>query len=126
MERDGLGAFEVLVLVLAGVAVLVVGVVWAGAALSLLFSGSPQGVAFSAAADALGRLPANAADPANAWSAPYSEALPAAPLYWLSTGTEGAIGADHETRSIHRDVGVARGIDVSKSSGPHNLAGPGA
>ncbi len=56
MERDGLGVFEVLVLVLAGVAVLVIGVVWAGAALSILLSGSPQGVAFSAAADALAEL----------------------------------------------------------------------
>ncbi|QYG91805.1 type IV secretory system conjugative DNA transfer family protein [Iamia sp. SCSIO 61187] len=82
--------FEVLVLVLAGVAVLVIGVVWAGAALSLLLSGSPQGVAFSAAADAVGRLPANLGAPASAWAAPYSEALPAAPLYWLSTGLAGA------------------------------------
>jgi len=52
MERDGLGVFEVLVLVLAGAALLVVGVVWAGAALALLLSGAPQGVTFSAAADA--------------------------------------------------------------------------
>ncbi len=41
MERDGLGVFEVLVLVLAGAALLVVGVVWAGAALALLLSGAP-------------------------------------------------------------------------------------
>ena len=64
MERDGLGVFEVLVLVLAGAALLVVGVVWAGAALALLLSGAPQGVAFSAAADAAGGLPSNlAAEP---------------------------------------------------------------
>ena len=56
MERDGLGVFEVLVLVLAGAALLVVGVVWAGAALALLLSGAPQGVTFSAAADATGGL----------------------------------------------------------------------
>ena len=80
MERDGLGVFEVLVLVLAGAAVLVIGIVWAGAALSLLLVGRPQGVAFSAAADALGRLPANAGSPATAWANPYSEVLPGAPL----------------------------------------------
>lgn len=107
MERDGLGVFEVLVLVLAGVAVLVIGVVWAGAALSILLSGSPQGVAFSAAADALARLPANAGDPANAWSAPYSEALPAAPLYWLSTGLAGA-GAATATGAAIRWFGRSK------------------
>jgi hypothetical protein len=93
MERDGLGVFEVLVLVLAGAALLVVGVVWAGAALALLLSGAPQGVTFSAAADATGGLPSNLAAPAAAWPAPYAEALPGAPLYWLSTGIAGAMVA---------------------------------
>jgi type IV secretion system protein VirD4 len=92
MERDGLGVFEVLVLVLAGVALLVVGVVWAGAALALLLSGDPQTVAFSSAVDAAGRLPANVDTPAAAWAAPYADALPGAPLYWLSTGLAG-VGA---------------------------------
>lgn len=90
MERDGLGVFEVLVLVLAGVAVLVIGVVWLGATLSLMLAGRPQVVAFSAAADALGRLPGSAGAPANAWAVPYSEVLPGAPLYWLSTGVAAA------------------------------------
>ncbi|HMX66614.1 MAG TPA: type IV secretory system conjugative DNA transfer family protein, partial [Microthrixaceae bacterium] len=85
--------FEVLVLVLAGAALLVVGVVWAGAALALLLSGAPQGVTFSAAADATGGLPSNLAAPAAAWPAPYAEALPGAPLYWLSTGIAGAMVA---------------------------------
>ena len=120
MERDGLGVFEVLVLVLAGVAVLVVGVVWAGAALSLLLSGSPQGVAFSAAADALGRLPANFGAPADAWAAPYSEALPAAPLYWLSTGVAAAGAATATAAAVQwfgrSKVGTSRrrplGVDA--------------
>src|SRR5690606_24248712 len=107
MERDGLGVFEVLVVVLAGVVVLVIGVVWAGAALSLLFSGSPQGVAFSAAADAVGRLPANLGAPAGAWASPYSEALPAAPLYWLSTGVAAA-GAATATAAAIRWFGRSK------------------
>ena len=92
MERDGLGVFEVLVLVLAGAALLVVGVVWVGASLALLLSGAPQGVAFSAAADAVGGLPSNFGSPASAWPSPYAQALPGAPLYWLSTGIA-AVGA---------------------------------
>lgn len=120
MERDGLGVFEVLVLVLAGVAVLVNGVVWAGAALSLVLSGRPQGVAFTAAADAAGRLPANVGAPAGAWTAPYSEALPAAPLYWLSTGVAGAGAATGTAAAIRwfgrSKVGTSRrrplGVDA--------------
>jgi len=90
MERDGLGVFEVLVLVLAGAALLVVGVVWAGGALALVFSGHPQGVSFSAAADAVGGLPSHLGSPAAAWPSPYREAMPGPFLYWLSTGIAGA------------------------------------
>jgi hypothetical protein len=107
MERDGLGVFEVSVLVLAGAAVLVIGVVWAGATLALLLSESPQGVAFSAAADAVGRLPANFAAPAGAWPSPYSDVLPGAPLYWLSTGVAGA-GAATVTAAAIRWFGRSK------------------
>lgn len=86
MERDGFGGFELLVVVVAGVAMAVIGVVWAGASLALLLSGNAQAVVFSAAVEATGRLPGHLADPAGAWPLPYSALLPGPPLYWLSTG----------------------------------------
>jgi type IV secretion system protein VirD4 len=86
VERDGFGGFEAAIVVVGGVALVVVGVVWAGATLALLVSGRGVVVAFAAAADAAIRLPANVGVPASAWASPHSEALPAAPVYWLSTG----------------------------------------
>ncbi len=85
MEREGLGGFELLVIVVAGAALAVVGAVWSGAWLALAVSGEAQGVPFSAAADAASRLPANMGSPASAWPAPYAHALPSAPLYWVCT-----------------------------------------
>jgi hypothetical protein len=94
VERSGFGGFEAAIVIVGGLALAVVGVVWAGASLALLLSGREAGVAFAAAADAASRLPANVAAPASAWPAPYSEALPGAPAYWLSTGVcaTGAVG----------------------------------
>ncbi|KAA0235925.1 MAG: type IV secretory system conjugative DNA transfer family protein [Actinobacteria bacterium] len=93
MEREGLGGFELLVIVVAGVALAVVGVVWAGAWLALVVSGEPVGVSFSAAANAIPRLPANLGSPASAWPEPYAHTLPSAPLYWLSTAlSTGTVG----------------------------------
>jgi type IV secretion system protein VirD4 len=85
VERDGFGGFEAAMVLVGGVALAVVGVVWAGASLSLLLSGEAAGVAFAAAADAAVGLPAHVLVPASAWPAPYSEALPGASIYWLST-----------------------------------------
>jgi type IV secretion system protein VirD4 len=86
VERDGIGGFEAAIVVVGGVALAVVGVVWAGASLSLLLSGRAAGIALAAAADAAIKLPAHVPVPASAWRAPYSEVLPGAPVYWLSTG----------------------------------------
>lgn len=91
--------FQVLVLVLAGVAVLLAGVVLVGAALSLLLS-TPQNIVFSAAPDAAGRPTASLSARPNAWAAPYSEASPAAPLYWLSTGVAAAGAATATTAAV--------------------------
>ena len=90
MERDGFGGFELAVVVVAGVAVGVITAVWSGALLSLLLAGRPQGVPFSAAADALPRLPASLGHPALAWPAPHDRLLPGPLLYWLSTGISAA------------------------------------
>jgi type IV secretion system protein VirD4 len=86
VERDGFGGFEVAIVVVGGIALGVVAVVWAGASLALLVSGRTTAVAFAAAADAALRLPAHLAVPGSAWASPYSERLPGAPVYWLSTG----------------------------------------
>lgn len=86
MERDGLGGFELLVVVVAGVALVVIGTVWAGAWVALVVSGEAQALPFSVAADAAARLPDNWGSPATAWPEPYAAALPSAPVYWLCTG----------------------------------------
>lgn len=72
MEREGLGGFELLVIVVAGVALALVGAVWAGAWLALAVSGEVHGAPFSAAAGAASRLPANLGSPAAAWPEPYA------------------------------------------------------
>lgn len=90
MERDGFGGFELAVVVVAGAAVAVILAVWAGALLSLVLAGRPQGVPFSAAADALPRLPGSFDRPASAWVAPHQDVLPGPLLYWLSTGISAA------------------------------------
>ncbi len=84
VEREGLGGFELLVIVIAGIGLSLVGAVWAGAWLALAVTGG-EGLPFAAAADAVSRLPANLSDPAAAWAEPYATSLPAAPLYWLCT-----------------------------------------
>ena len=93
MEREGLGGFDLLVIVIAGLALALVGAVWAGAWLALAASDGTQGVPFSAAVDAAPRLPANASAPAAAWSEPYSQSLPPAPLYWFCTALTAAVVA---------------------------------
>src|SRR3546814_1727080 len=82
MEREGLGGFELLVVVIAGSGLALVVAVWSGAWLSLVVSGETRGLPFSAAAEALPRLPSNLRSPAAAWSKPYARALPGASLYW--------------------------------------------
>src|SRR3546814_728380 len=85
MEREGLGGFELLVVVIAGSGLALVVAVWSGAWLSLVVSGETRGLPFSAAAEALPRLPSNLRSPAAAWSKPYARALPGASLYWGCT-----------------------------------------
>ena len=85
MEREGLGGFELLVIVIAGLGLALVGAVWAGAWLALAVSDGGGHLPFAAAADAALRLPANLSTPAAAWAAPYGEELPGAALYWLCT-----------------------------------------
>ncbi len=90
MEREGLGGFELLVIVVAGVALALVGAVWAGGWLALAISGKAQSLPFSAAFDAAPRLPASLSAPAEAWADPYARSLPATPLYWICTALAAA------------------------------------
>jgi type IV secretion system protein VirD4 len=90
MEREDLGGFELVVIVIAGLGLALVGAVWVGAWLALVVSGGARAVSFSAAADAAPRLPAHLDAPAEAWAEPFSEALPGAPLYWMCTALTAA------------------------------------
>lgn len=85
MEREGLDGFELLVATIAGGALAIVGVVWAGAWLSATVSGASDVVPFSAAADAIPRLPGKLSSPAAAWPSPYRQMLPGPLLYWFCT-----------------------------------------
>ena len=58
MEREGIGGFELLVIVVAGIALALVGAVWVGAWLALAVSGGGH-LPFAAAVDAAPRLPAH-------------------------------------------------------------------
>ncbi|MGQ0823761.1 MAG: type IV secretory system conjugative DNA transfer family protein [Actinomycetota bacterium] len=91
MEREGLGGFELLIVVFAGVALAAVGAVWAGASLALAVSGDARHVPLSVAADAVSRLPANVGSPESAWPEPFAAAFPSAPLYWLCTALTTAV-----------------------------------
>jgi type IV secretion system protein VirD4 len=86
VERQGLTGFELLVLGFGGIAAVVVGVVWGGAALALLVTGHDPGLSVSAATEALGNLPGHLSDPAAAWREPSSSRLPGPVVYWLCSG----------------------------------------
>jgi type IV secretion system protein VirD4 len=85
VERDGLSGFELAVLGLGGAALLVVGAVWAGAALALLVSGHAVVVSLADAAAAVPRLAGHAGEPAGAWPPPGRDDLPNAVIYWAAT-----------------------------------------
>lgn len=68
-----------------GFVALLLGVVWAGAALAALVA-TGSGVPFADAGPALIRLPAHLADPASAWSSSARSALPGPILYWACQG----------------------------------------
>jgi len=90
MERENFAGFELLVVTVAGVALTLIGMVWAGASLALAVSGEARSLSFATAAEAARRLPANLGSPASAWPEPYAHGLPAAPLYWFCTALPAA------------------------------------
>src|ERR671919_6439 len=90
--RSGLSGFELVVLTLGGAAILVIGVVWAGAALALLVTGQPVDVTPGQAAAILSDLAGRPGDPAAAWPAPVRSRLPGPLLYWVCTAAAGVVG----------------------------------
>ncbi len=96
MEREGLGSFELLVVVVAGAAVSVITAVWLGAWLAMVVSGEVRSLPFSDAAQALTRLPSTAREPAGAWPEPVATAMPGPFVYWICT----AVGATTVLGSI--------------------------
>ena len=82
MERDGLGGFELVVLLVGGAVAVGVGMVWAGAVLALLASGQAASVSLRQAAHAAPSLPSHVGDPARAWQPPLRDDLPGPIVYW--------------------------------------------
>lgn len=93
MERDGVGGFEILVLLAGGAAASAVGAVWSGAALALLVTGHDPFVPISTAAHAMVRLPADLGDPAAAWPAPVASEMPGPLVYWILMAIAAALVA---------------------------------
>jgi hypothetical protein len=85
MERDGLGGFELIVILVGGVVGLVVSVVWVGATMASFLAGDVVRISLGAASDAATALPSQLTDPAGAWSPPVAAALPGPALYWACT-----------------------------------------
>jgi type IV secretion system protein VirD4 len=85
MERDGLGAFELLVLLVGGAVVLLVGVTWAGAVVASGVAGHMAAPSLGEAATAARELPARVGDPGSAWPASVAADLPGPVAYWVST-----------------------------------------
>lgn len=91
MERDGLGGFELVVLVVGGAVTALAVAVWGGAALALAMSGSTGGLPVEDAVAAAGQLPGQIGDPAGAWPAPVRDRLPGPIVYWACTAVAGAV-----------------------------------
>ena len=80
VDRDGVGAFEWVVLVAAAVFAVAVGTVWIGAMLASVAAGRVRGVPFSAAAEALPGLIEHPRDPAVAWPREFRDGFGSASL----------------------------------------------
>lgn len=120
MDRSATNGAELLVVVLAAVALLGVGVVWAGATVALAVGGHPTAAPLDAAVYAARRLPEHLNDPAAAWPSRTGEALPGPVIYWSCTAATAAVfavGVGVAYRRLARlPVGTARrrplGVDA--------------
>lgn len=85
MEREGVGGFELLVIVVAGLGIALVVVVWTGAVISQMVTAHRPLVSFRAAAAATRQLPSSMQSPDQAWPYPERTTLPGPVVYWLCT-----------------------------------------
>lgn len=93
MDRDGLSVFDTVVLFFGGAVVLLVAVVWAGAALALVVTGEPVELSIGDAAGTLPRLVDHVGDPAAAWSGRDGERLPGPLTYWACTAVAALVAS---------------------------------
>ncbi len=125
-DQDVVDRLVVTAVVLVG---LVVGLVWAGAALASALGGRwPLPAGFADAAGALVRLVANPGRPATAWPEPARAVLPGAPLYWGAQALVLAAGAGLARLgfAVFRPGRERDGLGVERSArfaGRHDLAG---
>lgn len=83
MEQSSPSGGELLIVALGGLAVVVGGVVWAGAALAAVISGVEFDASLGDALTAIPLLGSNLDDPAAAWPEASGVGVVAAPLYWV-------------------------------------------
>ena len=105
MQRSDISGFELAVLVLAGAALGIGGVVWAGAALAALAHGAPWHAGPGEALVAAARLRSHLGDPRAAWGPALAASLPRAPLYWTTTAgvtVAAAVLVAAVARLVHR------------------------
>lgn len=91
MDRDGIGSFEWLIVIVGGVLLTAVVAVWGGASLAVLLAGAPVVVPFADAASALFALPGHVADPAGVWPGRIASRLPGPVVYWACTALVGMV-----------------------------------
>jgi len=85
VERDGLTAFELMVVALGCLALSALTVVWGGGLLASLLSAPRSVPTLNHAWEAMIRLPSSVAEPAQAWPDPERSGLPGAIAYWVCT-----------------------------------------
>ena len=85
MERNGLTAFEVLVVAVAVLVGVVGGTIWLGAWVASALRGKSLEATFSDAVAAATKLPSNLGQPRLAWPPGVRESLPGPALYWFGT-----------------------------------------
>jgi type IV secretion system protein VirD4 len=110
VDRQTFSTGELLLVVAAGLLLAAAGVAWAGAALAATITGGDFHASLGTAAHAAARLPSHLSDPAAAWPATVSAALPGPLAYWMSTAVvgvavAGVVGVG--LRLLHHRVGTA-------------------
>jgi len=86
VDRSGVSAFEVLVILAAGLVLALGGTIWTGAWAAALAHGHSFDASLTDAVRATVRLPGNLGEPSAAWPPEIGANLPGPALYWATTG----------------------------------------